>query len=96
MPCNSESFYLTPCYSVSFRGQSISGAGGYLFGVLHGREVGLFAEDFLEVGAAAESAVLGDDVVRPVGMLPQQALGLLDAVVGEPGVEEFLLGGLQP
>ena len=53
-------------------------------------------EHVLEIRTRSETALSGDGIVRPVGMLLQQSLCLFDAQMREPGIEEFPLGGLQP
>ena len=61
-----------------------------------GSDAGEALESGLEIGAGVETAVFGNGVVVPFGMEGKLLLGLLDAMVGEPGVEQSLTGGLKP
>ena len=64
--------------------------------VLGGGEAYELLEYRLEIGARAEAATLGDGVVAPIGMLPQQAFGFFQSEVGEPRAEQLPLGGSEP
>lgn len=70
--------------------------GDKLTEVFAGRHAYYLLELLLEIGAAAEAAVLGHVVIAPVRMLLQHLLGFLYAQIGEPCGEDLPFCGLQP